>query len=192
MTHKPLFLVLTAALACAAAPRPGTGGLAELPPGDVKVLREARDALKRFIEDTPAADSIRRDALRALARVHEALDDWGTPGQLEWYLGLLADKLPGHVQAEIIKSAQAAARGRTRHLANVRALWSRLDASARARKLSLSPEAERCRRALDGDFRYLARGGGLTPTLRPLLIPRARQIAPGSLLKPFKEPKRRR
>ena len=188
--HAALLLVLAATAAAAA--EPGTGGLAGLPPDDVKTLRRTRDALQRLVEDTPARDHIFRDALGALARVHEALDDWGTPGQLDWYLALLTRDLPDSVQAEAVRSAQAAARGRAHHLGNVRQLWSRLDTLAKAGKLRFSSYTERYRKTLGNELRYLARGWPTGPTLKPLIVPKTSRIEPGSLLKPFKEPRARR
>lgn len=136
--------VLLAVVQAAAAE--GDGGLAGLSPDDVTALREARDALERIVADEGHSDHLRRDAALGLSRIHEALNDWGRAGQLDWYLSLLARPQPGGLQAALAEGAQSAARAREPHFGSVRGFWRALDALAREKHISISDETERVRK----------------------------------------------
>ena len=125
-----LFAVLAATAAVAAEPQPGRadgrGGLAGLTPNNVEALRPLRETLKQLATDPREPPDNHRRALAALARVHEALDDWGQDGQIEWCLHLMEDsKRIGDLLTPL---AVAAAKGGTDHLGGVRLLLDRLEA----------------------------------------------------------------
>jgi len=72
----------------------------------------------------------RQTIVNNLARVHTALCDWGTKGQADWYIKLLADANKNeHEYVTVLYSALAAARGSDLHYANVHETWRKHDAT---------------------------------------------------------------
>jgi hypothetical protein len=134
--NRPAAWLLAAALSAAAtAAQPaaapvsvkadGLGGLAGLSQEEVDALREVREMLKQAAGDPREHLDDQRRALLALVRVHEALNDWGLEGQLDWCLRAIKDaKRNGDVLAAL---AIAAAKGGADHLGGVRGLWDRLE-----------------------------------------------------------------
>jgi hypothetical protein len=106
----------------------GQGGLAGLSPQDVATLRTARDRLKDMILDPGQAPQIRRQEMLALMRVHEALADWGTEGQAEWYLQALVNLGNENLGQALVELAESSAKGPVYHVAGIRAFWQRIEA----------------------------------------------------------------
>lgn len=130
-------LVIPAVILCVgllqvSADVPGRGGLAGLSEDDIKALREVRDFAEKLASATFEQAYIRREAVRAVTRAHEALSDWGTKGQVEWYLKLLLEEKDKNVQLALVYGAMAAARGDNHHLGGVRDLWKKIDESSSA------------------------------------------------------------
>ncbi|MDD5351127.1 MAG: hypothetical protein PHQ12_13030 [Chthoniobacteraceae bacterium] len=111
-----------------APPAPGEGGLAGLNPGELDALRRMRDACKLYAADPWVRGEMHGVALAALQRANDALDNWGEPGQKEWYAKLVfsADRQTAGPAA--LAGIQAAAKGRSLHLAGIAAQWAELDA----------------------------------------------------------------
>jgi hypothetical protein len=175
----------------AAPPADGDGGLAGLSAEDVEALRQAREALRRIVADAREHHTVRRDAAIALGRVHEALNDWGRAGQLEWYVGQIQQNPPEAVQAALAIDAQAAAKARQHHFGGVHEFWRKLEGLTRSQKMRLARETERARGAFRDCVTYLAKKGGAPPPLKTwkLTIP---SLDVRSLLKPVDEPKEKR
>jgi len=186
--HKPrmprrlvclLPLLLAAASARAADP----------PPDDAAILAQARDALERIVSNEHRHTSTRREAARALNRVHEALNDWGRKGQLEWYLEQLQATTDDYIQASLLDGAQAAAKAGSYHLGGARKLWDTIDGLVKAGKFRLQSHGKRTRQSLEEARKYITRAGERTPTDKPMSItPPKLDIR--SSLKPFPEPKK--
>jgi len=181
---------LTAALAAPAPPPDGDGGLAGLSADDVAALRDARQALERIAADEGQSDHLRRDAAIALNRVHEALNDWGTAGQLDWYLAQLSRSLPGWLQAALAEGAQSAAKARQPHFGGVRQFWRTFDALAREKRVGISGEAERVRKQFEAAADHLSQQSWISSPQRTFEV----KIPPLDLrsLKPLPEPDRKK
>jgi hypothetical protein len=186
-----LFLALALGLAAAgeALPPDGDGGLAALSADDVAALRDARGALERLVADEGQPEPLRREAAAGLGRIHEALNDWGKEGQLDWYLAQLSRNLPGHLQGVLALGAQSAAKARQAHFGGVTEFWRRLGSLAQARKVSVSGEAENIRRQFEACTDQLAKQSWISSPLKTFAI----SIPPIDLrdLKPLPEPKKR-
>ena len=169
-----------AAVELSPAPTPGkadgVGGLAGLNAEDVQALRDVRETLQLRAVDPRVSPDYRRRAVLALARIHEALNDWGLDNQLAWCLDAIsATKEHKEVFASL---ALAAAKGGAYHLGAVCEFWSRLDADGGG---SLAPEW----RKLHADFERLSRelpkrAPRLAESLRPMTL-QAKQVDPQSL-----------
>jgi len=144
----------------------GDGGLAGLSADDVAALRDARDALERIVADEGQSEHLRRDAALGLTRIHEALNDWGRAGQLEWYLSLLARPQPGGLQAALAEAAQSAAKAREPHFGRTRDFWRTLDAVAREKQVGISAETERVRKQFESAADHLSKLSWISPPLR--------------------------
>ena len=174
-------LPLLLAAACASA--------ANTAKDDAAVLGEARDVLKRSVSDERRHISMRRDAARALNRVHEALNDWGRKGELEWYLEQLRATSDDYIQGYLLDGAQSASNAGTHHLGVARELWATVDGLVKAGKLSLHSRGTRVRREFDETLKHITRVAAVTPTDKPMSItPPKLDIR--SSLKPFPEPKK--
>ncbi|MBM4041221.1 MAG: hypothetical protein FJ290_22190 [Planctomycetes bacterium] len=168
----------------------GDGGLAGLAADDVKVLGEARDALERLVADEGQDERLRRDAAIGLSRIHEALNDWGRAGQLDWYLAQLSRRQPGPLQAALAEGAQSAAKARQPHFGGVRDFWRAFDALARDKGLGIAGETERVRKQFEAAADHLAKLAWVSPPLRPFEV----KLPPLDLrtLKPLPDPDRRK
>ena len=125
------------------APALGTGGLADIPPDQLKGLKE----LVPLLEDASQhwrPQSEQKDAIAALSRAHVALCDWGARGQKEWYVRqmLLSDNA---VQAALSDGALASAKAGQLHLGEARKFYAQLAEAAGAADVSLQPEAAKAR-----------------------------------------------
>jgi hypothetical protein len=106
----------------------GQGGLADLSAQDVAALREARQWLQERILDPNQPQPQRRQEIDALARIHEALADWGTEGQADWYFQTMTTFDNESLRDLLAALAEASAKGPVCHLAGVRAFWQQVDA----------------------------------------------------------------
>ena len=88
---------------------------------------------------------MRRDAVWALNRVHEALNDWGRDGQQEWYVNRLLAGLPGDMQEALAAGAQCAAKARQYHLGGVHRFWREAEALTKKKRGGLAREAGKVR-----------------------------------------------
>jgi tetratricopeptide (TPR) repeat protein len=149
----------------------GDGGLAELTPEDVRILRQARQYLQRFAADQREQRYVRRDAIQSLQRIHEALNDWGAPGQLDWYLDLLGKASESDVRSALASAGQMAARARAYHLGAVHEYWRRLDVMAQDQPPAFLREIEHIRTAFDRAVTEVARVPRLVPNVKPFRPP---------------------
>lgn len=166
----------------------GDGGLAGLASKDIATLRRARDLLRPFATNHGVSWVLRRDAVKALARLHEALDDWGREGQLDFYLGALLDEKQGYVQLELAVNAQCAAKARQDHFGGVRAFWRKVDQLLANRGEELSSNMRRAREHLLQAERPLRSAADLDCRLKPLLLT-VPKLNLKSVLRPYKVPK---
>ena len=145
----------------------GTGGLAELAPDNVKALRKASALVRGIAADETEDDASRIQALRALARMCEALSAWGTPGLAAWYLDLLATTKSPAIQEHLLIGGQAAARGGAYHLGGVREFWRQVDALAADPAKPVAAQADRYHKEFDRLTAAFDKPPKLAPKLRP-------------------------
>lgn len=121
-------------------PPPGEGGLAGIDPNSLAPLRKVNDAAKLYGGDALAPIDTNH-ALGALERSNNALDNWGAPGQLDWYmqheLGL-GYPTPGEYTGGYLTGLYFAARGRNNHYGGVFALWNEFAAQCAAHNIKLT------------------------------------------------------
>ncbi len=126
------------------APPAGAGGAIPLAEPDRAAIAELEAYLQRLVV-RPEHKALRYDALRALHRIHQTLDDWGAEGQLAWYLNLLAESsLSEKEGARALFDALAAGKGRSLHLGG---LWRAKRRIERFDAPDASPLAAACRSA---------------------------------------------
>jgi hypothetical protein len=77
----------------------GDGALAGLSKEDVATIRTVRDRLADLVGNPRLSWVVRRDAVAARRRLHEALNDWGRQGQLAFYLERFLDEPNDRVRA---------------------------------------------------------------------------------------------
>jgi hypothetical protein len=127
-----------------APPAPDQGGLSGLSTNDLAAVRHVRDAAQILVADPLLPLKVRDPAVRALQRANEALDGWGTPGQLEWYRRrlfnsaiqpLIGDPASELVALTLLDEAVAAARDRSLHLGGMRAFWNEVEARCAALRI---------------------------------------------------------
>lgn len=94
----------------------GEGGLAGLSADELTALRKLRDACVVYAGDSSVDNYTRMLAIIALHRVNIALDNWGAPGQKDWYLQCVFEFQDIN---EILPCTLAAARGRALHFGGV-------------------------------------------------------------------------
>lgn len=181
----------TAPPAAAAGPLPdGDGGLAGLSKEELATIRKVRDLLGDLAGNTGLPWNVRRDAVAARRRLHEALNDWGREGQLDFYLDLFVREPNPYVRGELAHNAMCAAKARQPHLGGVRALWRKIDALAEETGRKLSSQTQRVRGYLTQCERPFKAAADLDCRLKPyvLVVPK---LSLGSTLRPYKEPARR-
>jgi len=200
MPQRLLFLLATVLLAVGAAHAAaydgttppalpdGDGGLAGLATDDLTTIRKVRDLLGDLAGNTGLSWSVRRDAVAARRRLHEALNDWGREGQLAFYLDLFAREPSAYVRAELAHNAMCAAKARQDHLGGVRAFWRKVDTLAEETGRGLSAQTQRVRGHLAQCERPLAAVADLDCRLKPyvLTVPK---LGLQSTLRPYQEPK---
>jgi tetratricopeptide (TPR) repeat protein len=109
------------------APQAGAGGAIPLSTPDRQAIAELEVHLERLAV-RPEHKALRRDALQALHRIHQTLDDWGAEGQAEWYLALLSDHaLTEEESKRAVFDALAAGKGRSLHLGGVWRVRGRIE-----------------------------------------------------------------
>ena len=86
-----------------------------------------RQWLQEAILDRDQPQPIRRQRLDALARVHEALADWGTSNQADWYFETMIAFDNEPLRELLAGLAEASAKGAVYHMAGVRAFWRRME-----------------------------------------------------------------
>jgi len=175
------------AAASAAAPGPASG-LTDLSAEDAAVLREVRDLLEPIAADPAEAEETRHLALAALDRLHEALGDWGRPGLLDWYFGLLTTTRPGRLTEALLRSGQMASRGGQYHLGGVREFWARIDALAEEQGVELTRRGESQRKTFFAKCQQFEKPRRLAASFKPLVLA-VRRVNLSSQLKPYVEPK---
>jgi len=167
----------------------GTGGLAELAPDDAKALREASALVRGIAADETEDDESRIHALRALARMCEALSAWGTPGLAAWYLDLIATTKSPRVQEQLFIGGQAAARGGAYHLGGVREFWRHVDALAANPDKPIAAQADRYHKEFDRLTAAFDKPPKLAPKFPPLVLQPVKLNLKG-VLQPLPEEKK--
>lgn len=147
------------------------GGLSPPSEENRKALIELRDILEKLVVTERDDAELRRECLESLERVHDALCDWGTSGQADWYMRLLLDSLSAkpavHVQAELASGGQSATRGGDLHFGNALVFWQEFDAAAGKANPPGDP-ARQVRKQLDQLLKLLDKPPSVTPKLAPL------------------------
>jgi tetratricopeptide (TPR) repeat protein len=100
------------------------------PATPLEVLREAAKRLETGLDDKVWPPETRLDAVYALQRIHDALDDWDRPDLLDWYTRRMLDETDAKTQAALLVSAIGPARAGQMHMAKVVQYLDRMDASA--------------------------------------------------------------
>ncbi len=129
----------------------GDGGAAGLSAAEVAALRKAREALKAIVAEGQESIEVRVEAVGGLARLHEALSDWGHAGQLDWYVDMVFATAHVTLRRELVWGMLSAAKGNGHHAAGLAAVWGAL-----RKKLAAGGEEPRY---LQDISRPLARGG---------------------------------
>ncbi len=169
----------------------GDGGRIALTAEQIATIREAREAVKKLIESPHEPSWIRREAVSALQRLHEGLNDWGREDQLEWYIERLLEEPDPRVRKALIGGAMSAAKARRPHLGGARALWRKLDALAAERPGLLAKDVDYDRRYLADTEGELQRISGLVPHQPdPYRLP-APELDVSTGLKPLPEPNKK-
>ncbi len=105
------------------------GKLSDLPAGmtaaEAKLLRQTRELLQGIVDGKREDRHLRRAAVYAIGRIHEALMDTG--GMQDWHAGLYLWKGDRHDFWAALSTYLRASRGRDLHLAGVFAAFERLN-----------------------------------------------------------------
>jgi hypothetical protein len=107
-----------------APPSPGQGGVVNLPPEQLDALRKVSAAAMLYAADPRIRSEVRRDALLALQRSTDVLDNW--VGQKDWYFQMALGPEGAGVEDAFLIGAQAAAKGRDLHLGGAASLWKQI------------------------------------------------------------------
>lgn len=151
------------------APAIGTSGLAEIPPDQIKLLKD----LQPILEDTGQywrQQGPKREALLSLARLHVALADWGAPGQKQWYIRQMLLSDPG-MQLVLADAALASANASQLHLAGMRQFAAELEAAGIAAGIKQTPAAIRCREQVKVLVDFLEKPHDLKPKHQAFPVP---------------------
>jgi hypothetical protein len=157
-------------------PPAGQGGLSGVDPAALAPLRQVYDAARLYAGDPLLFDEMRRPALVALTRATSALDGWGAPGQVDWYLDLAlgrhgVPRASSGSGAMLIAGAELAARGRSYHLGGIDAVWQAVDADSAAKNLPPDKNFERVRTQFNALRTALGRISFPKENLKPLSAP---------------------
>jgi hypothetical protein len=174
--------------AVAASPAGRDGGLVDLSADEVAALREAAALFEPLVADEHESEETRIQALAALDRVHEALNDWGRPGLVDWYLSLIRSTNSSHMIEVFLKSGQSAAKAGQYHLGGVHEFWRRIDEVAAERGQDFQARSDRSRKVFELHTKTLDRSRSLTVSLKPVVVS-AKRFNMAGLLKPIAEPK---
>ena len=167
----------------------GEGGLAGLAPKQVETIRKARDAIKRMAASEHESYHTRCRAIEALERIHEALNDWGRNGQLEWYLDRLRKEPDEPVREVLVRGAMLSAKARQYHLGGVHAFWRQIHDLYPG---PLPEGVQRLRDDFDAARAALATPPELVPSRLKLYWLSVPRLHVDGALRPYKEPKPRR
>ncbi len=140
-----------------APPSAGQGGLAGLPPPQLDALRKIRSSAMLYAGDERMRPELRRDALAAMQRANDALDNWGEEGQQDWYLQLALGPEGAAAEDGLLAGAQAAAKGRTLNLGEVERLWKQISDHTAAKGIIPSKSMERSRKQFESTCNVLGK-----------------------------------
>ena len=159
-------------------PAPGEGGLAGVSPASLAALRKVYHAANLYAGDPLAPVDIRRAALATLERVNIALDNWGAPGQQDWYYQLEAGihcPPPDEYTTGYLGGIYYAARGRSNTYGGITAAWKELDAYWAANHYDLPKNQRDAYNGVRGQFNknmaILAGMKSTPPDFKPLQKP---------------------
>lgn len=154
-----------------APPPAGQGGLAGIPAAEIEALRKVHSAASLYAGDYRMRPEMRREALQAMQRSNDALDDWGAPGQKDWYLQQLLG--PGGAGAEdgLITGAQASAKGRALHFGGAVKLWKEIDEQIASNGLVATKGIERAKKQFESVSNVLRKIRPRKPGFKPLAKP---------------------
>lgn len=130
-------------------PPEGQGGLAGLPPAQLDALRKIRSSAMLYAGDERMRPELRREALNALQRANDALDNWGEAGQQDWYLQLALGPEGSAAEDPLLNGAQAAAKGRKLNLGGIVILWKQISDHTQAKGIVPSKSMERSRKQFE-------------------------------------------
>ncbi len=148
------------------APGDENGSLAA---ADRKALTDLRGVLEKLALAERDDVQFRQWVLGDLDRVHNALMDWGSKGQVDWYLKVLADTVENeYVGAAVLTGGEAAARGTDLHYGNVRAFWTKAAAAYPVRNGKFPEQMEGLRGRLGSTQQLLEKPPSVAPVLPPL------------------------
>jgi tetratricopeptide (TPR) repeat protein len=123
-----------------AVPPPGQGGLAGTDPTSLAALRKVNDAALLYAGD-PLAPVDTNRMVHALERSNIALDNWGAPGQVDWFIRLelgLGCPPPGEYTGEYLNGLYYAARGRGNNYGGITTVWNQVTAEGAAHNVKLT------------------------------------------------------
>ena len=123
---------------------------------------------------TRPLDLTRRSALAALQRTNDALDGWGAPGQLEWYMNLALGincPAPDEYTTGYLTGMECAARGRSNNYGGVRAMWAQIATVCAEQKIDPPKHLGDLQRQFSDVSANLGRMQFPPPTLNPLKTP---------------------
>lgn len=153
-------------------PEGGEGGLAGLSAGDLSALRHLLDAAKLYAADPWLRPDQRRCALLAMQRSNDALDNWGGPGQKEWYLQIVSSAEDPGVASYSLSGAIGAAKGRALHLDGIQSFFNDLDAWCASRNIGPTDPMVKARKQWATVCVNLNKNSPQKSNLKPLTSPR--------------------
>jgi hypothetical protein len=170
-TLSVLFIPGVAALVAARPARSGDAvDLAGHSSEDVEALRKVRDFLAGFASDESERSDERREAIWALQRVHEALGDWGSDGQVDWYVALIPGEKDDRTQEALAFGGEAAARGSDHHLGGVRDFWREVESRFKKEGKEPGERLGRVRREFEQTVEHFTRARSVAPRERHLRL----------------------
>ncbi len=154
-----------------APPPAGQGGLAGNPAAEIEALRKVNSAASLYAGDYRMRPEMRREALQAVQRSNDALDNWGAPGQTDWYLQQLPGPAGAGAEDGLIIGAQAAAKGRALHFGGAVELWEKIDGQIASGSLTATKGFERTKKQFESVSNVLRKIRPRKPGFKPLTKP---------------------
>jgi hypothetical protein len=149
-------------------PPPGEGGLAGLSADDLDALRKVRTACQLYAPDPWVHENLRYHSFLVLPRVETALDNWGAPGQKDWYLDRAFESgAPDYLRSYVL----AAARGRALHFGGIYPVLNEIDARLPGKDPKVANEMAKARTQFAAMCAELNRLHTKPPALNPLTRP---------------------